>query len=134
MFHSIAFIMNAEFSFVYIIYFSALWFDCHTFDNFVIIILTTLLLYYNRCWHPSYCNFYLTSFILCIAKWYGYTPCPEKGSTFFDYNSGISWLISIIFCHHCKQEWILHYYVYFTYLIAWWHHNCDMSQVRTVYL
>ena len=62
----------------------------------------------------------------------------HKGGTryiYFDYNSRLSWSILIIFAPtkigmnnpQSRQSYVI-------YLLAWWCHNCDTSQITTVSL
>jgi len=84
------------------------------FPHIVIVILHTTLLT-NVCYA-----------IICLH----YTVFRKKTPTYiFNYNSGISWSIFIIFVPLERKINTLQ----FTYLQSWWRHNCVTFHVTKVY-
>ena len=49
-----------------------------------------------------------------------------------NYNSCVS-LSIFVSLYRWKQKWILYNYLQFTYLMAWWRHNCETSHVMKIY-
>ena len=55
----------------------------------------------------------------------------EKSHFFLDYNSRVSWSLSIIFVRLETGMNDLHFSK-FTYLIYWWHHSCETLNITEV--
>ena len=72
---------------------------------------------------------------VALNNWCIYvTLCPEKCHFVVDYNSRISCSIVILFEPLVTgMNTLLHDHVRFTYLMAWWRHNCETSQVMKIY-